>query len=96
MNGSTPLLTIHEMASRLKVSAKTIYYWVHRKEIPYLKVGKHLRFDEGKVILSFESRMDAARPVAAWQVPKGSLESGANRWSLTTGARTMVGPKRKD
>lgn len=95
MNGSNPLLNIHEMASRLKVSPKTLYYWVHRKEIPYLKVGKHLRFDEEKVLECFESRSSQMRPVAAWQVPRGSLDSLPNRWSLTTGARTMAGPKRK-
>ena len=33
------LLTIQEMSSQLKVSVKTIYYWVHRWEIPYLTVG---------------------------------------------------------
>lgn len=95
MNDSTPLLTIHEMACRLKVPVKTIYYWVHRREIPYLKVGKHLRFDEAQVLQCFESKAHERRPVAAWQPARGVLKSPPVSWSLTTGARTMAGPKRK-
>ena len=95
MNGSTPLLTIQEIALRLNVPVKTIYYWVHRREIPYLKVGKHLRFDEEKVIQCFESKATERRPIAAWQVQRGPLESPTVSWSLTTGARTMAGPIRK-
>ncbi len=96
MNDSTPLITIQEMSSQLKVSVKTIYYWVHRKEIPYLKVGKHLRFDADKVIQCFESRAALNRPTSAWLAGSGSLESRSFSCSLKTGARTMAGPKRKD
>ena len=33
-----------ELAEKLNVSVNTIYYWVHKKEIPYVKMGKHNRF----------------------------------------------------
>ncbi len=35
------LCTLQEMADDLCVSPKTLYYWVHRKEIPFL-VSAHL------------------------------------------------------
>lgn len=54
LNQSSPLLTIEEMAQELRVSTNTIYYWVHRKEIPYLKIGRHLRFNHDAVIGFFE------------------------------------------
>jgi len=50
------LLTLKELADRLKVPVKTIYHWVHRREVPYLKVGRHLRFDEDAVLAHFRER----------------------------------------
>ncbi len=38
------LLTVTEIAHVLNVSTKTIEYWVSRKEIPSIKIGKHNRF----------------------------------------------------
>ena len=49
------LLTPHEIARHLQVSRKTIYYWVSRSEIPYVKVGRHLRFQLAEVIEFFKS-----------------------------------------
>ena len=40
----SPLLDIDETAQFLKVSKWTLYAWVHRKKIPYCKVGGHVRF----------------------------------------------------
>lgn len=95
MNGAHPLLTIQELSFRLQVSVKTIYYWVHRREIPYLKVGKHLRFNEERVIQCFEAKACEKRPTAAWQVNPRSLVCPPISCSLTTRSRTMAGPKRK-
>ncbi len=39
-----PLIDIDEAAQFLKVSKWTPYTWVHRKKIPYCKVGGHVRF----------------------------------------------------
>ena len=38
-------VTVAEIANRLRVSRHTIYSWVSQKRIPYLKVGRLLRFD---------------------------------------------------
>lgn len=59
MNTVTPYVTVKQLASLLNVSPATIYYWVSRLEIPFLKVGKHLRFDVQAVIDTFDSRTSA-------------------------------------
>ena len=40
------LLTIDELAVIIKVKKSTIYQWVHLRLIPYIKVGRLLRFRE--------------------------------------------------
>jgi len=47
------LLTPKEVAELLKVPVGTIYYWSNRNEIPYMKVGRHLRFDKRKILEHF-------------------------------------------
>ena len=42
------LLDINETAEFLKIKKSTIYAWVHRKEIPFIKMG-------GKLICSQKS-----------------------------------------
>ena len=37
--------TVPELAERLRVSRHTIYTWVSQRRIPFLKVGRLLRFD---------------------------------------------------
>jgi len=46
------LLNIHETASYLRVSTSTLYRWVHRKQIQYVKIGSRVLFLE-KDILEF-------------------------------------------
>ena len=53
---SNPLLTVDEMANELHVSTKTVYYWVGRFEIPFMKVGRHLRFNRDEVFQFFQSK----------------------------------------
>lgn len=55
-NQSSQLLTVEEMAGELNVSTKTIYYWVGRFEIPFLKIGRHLRFQRDVVFQFFQDR----------------------------------------
>lgn len=69
--GSNPLLTIEEMAGELNVSTKTIYYWVGRFEIPFLKIGRHLRFQRDVVFQFFQERTMERIPCLA---AKGLVE----------------------
>ena len=43
------LLTIKEVSKNLKISASTLYRWVHKKEIPFVKLGGKLLFEEDKL-----------------------------------------------
>ncbi len=40
------LLTMKELSEQLKIPTKTIYRWTQSKQIPCIKLGKHLRFVE--------------------------------------------------
>ena len=39
------LISITELAKRLGVSINTLYSWVNQRKIPYVKMGRLLRFD---------------------------------------------------
>ena len=39
-----PLLSINEVARILAVSPATIRTWIHRKRIPYVKMGRRVGF----------------------------------------------------
>lgn len=61
MSDIRALLTIKKLAEALNVSSGTIYYWVSRNEIPYLKVGRHLRFDLEEVQAYFAEQTELRR-----------------------------------
>lgn len=52
------LSSIEELAALLQVPVKTIYYWVHRKQIPYIKMGRHLRFKPEEVLATFVEKTE--------------------------------------
>lgn len=39
------LLDVTQLASVLNISPKTLYDWVHKEKIPYVKLGHLIRFD---------------------------------------------------
>lgn len=39
------LVGIDEIAQQLGVKIKTVYGWVHMRQIPFVKVGRLVRFD---------------------------------------------------
>ena len=39
------LLSIEEIAKRLGIAKNTLYDWCATRKIPYIKLGKFLRFD---------------------------------------------------
>lgn len=43
------LLTIKEVSNILKISESTLYRWVHKKEIPFVKLGGKLRFSPDEI-----------------------------------------------
>ncbi|MFL6351400.1 MAG: helix-turn-helix domain-containing protein [Bryobacteraceae bacterium] len=38
-------MDIDELSSRLKIAKGTLYNWVYLRRIPFVKVGRALRFD---------------------------------------------------
>ncbi len=43
------LLTIKEVSEVLKISESTLYRWVHKKEIPFVKLGGKPRFLQDEI-----------------------------------------------
>ncbi|MGB3342171.1 MAG: helix-turn-helix domain-containing protein [bacterium] len=43
------LMTIEQLSELISVKKKTIYDWTHKGLIPYIKLGRLLRFDAGKI-----------------------------------------------
>jgi len=61
MQEKTDLLTLEEMAARLRVNQSWLYRQTKRHgpgSIPRLKVGKYLRFDEAAVMAWINENQD--------------------------------------
>ena len=43
------LLTIEDLSARLKVSVSTIYGWIHDGRVPYVKLGRMVRFEPAAI-----------------------------------------------
>jgi excisionase family DNA binding protein len=43
------LLDVTQLAQMLKIEVSTIYDWVHKKKIKYVKIGRLLRFKQEDV-----------------------------------------------
>lgn len=43
--GSNPLININEVSQFLGISINTVYSWVNQRRIPYVKIGRLLKFD---------------------------------------------------
>lgn len=58
------LTNLKQTAEILGVSPKTVYYWVSRREIPFLKIGRHLRFQVPEVIAFFKTKSSPPKSLA--------------------------------
>ena len=45
----TKLLNIDELAAKLNIRKSTIYVWVHKRKIPFIKLGSRLLFNEYEI-----------------------------------------------
>lgn len=43
------LFTVEEIAELFQTSTSTIYRWVHKREIPFVKLGGKLRFSQDAI-----------------------------------------------
>ena len=55
------LLTIREAAQYLAVSVSTLYGWVWQRRIPFVKIGRALRFDSRDLEKFIESNKQYPR-----------------------------------
>ena len=58
----TQLVDINELSSRLKIAKGTLYNWVYLRRIPYVKLGRALRFDPSEIdrIVRISSTLEVA------------------------------------
>ncbi len=95
MSNHNILLTIDQLAEALNVSKNTIYYWTHTKQIPYLKLGRHLRFNLEEVQKYFQERTVKHEPDCMIKVPIVGIP--ASRRSLTIKkVRPGIPPNRRN
>ena len=57
------LLTIDEAAKLLRVKRSTLYSWVHRRQIPFQKVGSLVRFRKDDL----EAWLESQRRIVEWE-----------------------------
>ncbi len=43
------LLGIGQVSQQIGVNIKTIYGWIHLRQIPYVKMGRLVKFDSGDI-----------------------------------------------
>ena len=55
------LMDISQLSEMLNVKKKTIYDWVHKRQIPYIKLGHLLRFDPNDIEKWLKSRRQKAK-----------------------------------
>jgi excisionase family DNA binding protein len=55
------LLTVKEAANFLAVSTSTLYGWVYQRRIPFVKVGRALRFELAELQKFIQSNRFPAR-----------------------------------
>jgi excisionase family DNA binding protein len=55
------LLTIREAAQYLAVSVSTLYGWVWQRRVPFIKIGRALRFDSRDLAAFIEANKHAPR-----------------------------------
>ena len=53
---SDDLLTVNEVAEKLKISPHTVRYWVQERKVPFMKIGKRLRFDPQELAQWLETK----------------------------------------
>ena len=58
----TQLIDINELSLRLNIAKGTLYNWVYLRRIPYVKLGRSLRFDTNEIdrIVQVSSTLEVA------------------------------------
>lgn len=78
---SNRLLTVEELSQELQVPIATVYFWVHRGDVPYIKVGRHLRFERDAVVRAFKQKTEDRHPACRLPVSLVEMEALYGRTS---------------
>jgi excisionase family DNA binding protein len=59
---ATQLIDINELSLRLNIAKGTLYNWVYLRRIPFVKLGRALRFDPNEIdrIVRISSTLEVA------------------------------------
>jgi len=66
------LLTIREAAQYLAVSVSTLYGWVWQRRIPFVKIGRALRFDPHDLTAFIEANKQLPRKEVSYSPSRPS------------------------
>ncbi len=50
-SNSEQLWTIEDVSQYLQVKSSVVKYWIYNDTIPYIKLGKYVRFERSEVII---------------------------------------------
>lgn len=50
------LMNIHELSRLLTVSSSGIYQWVSQRKVPFIKIGRSVRFDSKEIDAWLEAK----------------------------------------
>lgn len=56
-------LGVEELATILSISKNTIYSWISQRKIPYIKVGRLVRFDAKEIDRWLKENTNNAHPI---------------------------------
>ena len=57
------MLTVKELEALLKIDVKTIYTYVQRGQIPYVRIQSNVRFPKKQILAWIEERNYLPRPI---------------------------------
>ena len=62
LENDSRLIDINELSSRLNIAKGTLYNWVYLRRIPFVKMGRALRFDPNEIdrIVRLSSTLEVA------------------------------------
>lgn len=65
-------LTVKDVSEMYHLSKKSIYYYIEKGSLPYLRIGKHIRFETLEVLafLKTESEKERAQKQDRFKVKK--------------------------
>lgn len=69
------LITIQKLSEQIEIPVGTIYYYVQRHEIPFIRIGRHLRFDLSEVLAYFREQTTQSKDscLPHWRRTKSKL-----------------------